>query len=1074
MRSLIKPILILPLLATLRCSAPVDPPPRGPAAADSFIPADTAVRLGRLVNPADGRVMDHAVVLIKADRITYVGADASRIPPSARIVDWSSYTGLPGLVDAHTHIAFVTDGLAGVSPWARMSQLDDDTHLRIARAHALATLRVGVTTVIDKGSGTGIDKELKAEINASKTPGPRLFLAGPGMYKVPPHAPERTIGGIVAPSDIAAEIQREVDTGSDLIKMWADSCSDRDLQCSQRFTAEEIRIAVDEAHRLGRPIAIHAYHGSTARDVVAAGADAVDHPISLDQPTLREMARRGTVYVPTIDHNRYYKENAALFGTSPSEVDAFDAFIDQNVETVRAAHRAGVRIAMGSDALFTMFGENTRELGWLIKAGLTPLEALRAATVNGAASIHKENEIGAVAPGYLADIIAVEGDPLADINVVIKNVRAVMVGGKVLDPSVSSAPPAAPPASIAAPDVPSGADAARDAELKEQATAIQNSFSNSSAALLPGGKKVVFVSDRDGRPQLYLGDVSKPSARPERLFTMPEGASDPVVTPDGRSVLFRSIASGSGRLSLFRAGLDGHQVVELTPEGPMIPDAPFAPRGASPAIAVYSAKRPRDWRTSLFLQELAPGEAPRLVYVSELAGSAVDVSSDGKWALLVQHPSAASTTLVLVDLTSGAARTIYSGAGHQASIKAAAFTADGKRALVADGDGGERLVLVAIDIATGKELARRVEDRPAVDVGLVCAPRGDRGALLLTSGDHTEIQLLDTTTLARTRDVAVPVGIGTLRAGAFSDDGKRLSVTFSTFANPSDIFWADVDAGKLTPLREDIRPGLSGLARVDVSITDVRSFDGTRIPVNLYLPAAGAKGARKPAPVLVMFHRGPADAAATRWDGMRRFYAAQGYAIVEPNIRGSSGFGRAYELADDGRRRVDALKDAEVVARWTAVQPWADKDRMVAFGVDYGGYVALMELTRKPSLFRAGVSVIGTPSLRAQIESRLGRLSPRFAAEFGDLSKDGEFLDSISPLRDVNAIETPLFVYAVAADPQVPRSGTDQIVRALRERRIPVEYMVVSDEGHSFLRPGNHAEILARSARFLAKVLGPS
>jgi dipeptidyl aminopeptidase/acylaminoacyl peptidase len=133
-----------------------------------------------------------------------------------------------------------------------------------------------------------------------------------------------------------------------------------------------------------------------------------------------------------------------------------------------------------------------------------------------------------------------------------------------------------------------------------------------------------------------------------------------------------------------------------------------------------------------------------------------------------------------------------------------------------------------------------------------------------------------------------------------------------------------------------------------------------------------------------------------------------------------------------------------------------------------------MELTRQPSLFRAGVSLIATPSLRSQLQTRWARDSPLFAAEFGDPSNDGDFLDSISPLRDAKAIKTPLFVYAVATDPQVPRREPDQIVRTLRERGIPVEYMVVADEGHSLLRRSNQAEILARSARFLAKILGPS
>jgi len=124
-------------------------------------------------------------------------------------------------------------------------------------------------------------------------------------------------------------------------------------------------------------------------------------------------------------------------------------------------------------------------------------------------------------------------------------------------------------------------------------------------------------------------------------------------------------------------------------------------------------------------------------------------------------------------------------------------------------------------------------------------------------------------------------------------------------------------------------------------------------------------------------------------------------------------------------------------------------------------------------LVRAGVSLVGTPNLRTLLESRWARWSPLFATEYGDRSKDGEFFDSISPLRNAGAIQSPLFVYAVANDPLVPRSEPDHIVQTLRDKKIPVEYMVVSDEGHSFMRRSNKVEILARSARFLEKVLGP-
>jgi imidazolonepropionase-like amidohydrolase len=152
----------------------------------------------------------------------------------------------------------------------------------------------------------------------------------------------------------------------------------------------------------------------------------------MDDGTISEMAKRGTFYVPTIDHNRYYIDNGDKIGYAPGYKEKLQAFIPRNLETARKAFKAGVKFAMGSDAIYTMFGQNTRELGWFVKAGMTPEQALGTATSNAAALLGKEKELGAVAPGYFADLVAVEGDPLADINVVLTSVRWVMKNGEAV------------------------------------------------------------------------------------------------------------------------------------------------------------------------------------------------------------------------------------------------------------------------------------------------------------------------------------------------------------------------------------------------------------------------------------------------------------------------------------------------------------------------------------------------------------------------------------------------------------------------------------------------------------------
>ena len=193
-----------------------------------------------------------------------------------------------------------------------------------------------------------------------------------------------------------------------------------------------MKAAADVAHRAGKRIAIHSYGPDGARDAVRAGADSVEHATDMDDATIAEMARRGTVYVPTVDHNRYYIAHREEYGYDQAVADRLNDYIKRNLETLKRAVRGRVTIAMGSDAVFTGFGENTRELEWFVKAGMTPGQALAAATSNGAALLGMSKDLGAVAPGRYADIVAVEGDPLRDIGSVINGVRWVMKGGAVV------------------------------------------------------------------------------------------------------------------------------------------------------------------------------------------------------------------------------------------------------------------------------------------------------------------------------------------------------------------------------------------------------------------------------------------------------------------------------------------------------------------------------------------------------------------------------------------------------------------------------------------------------------------
>src|SRR5438094_5523158 len=266
--------------------------------------------------------------------------------------------------------------------------------------------------------------------------GPRMFVCGYGLYITnAPYKPGLNLpaGGIAdGVPEVLRVVRQQIAAGADVIKMYASTGTDDDVTGFQTYNYEEIKAAVDAAHKFGKKIAIHSYGPDGARDAVRAGTDSLEHATDMDDSTIQEMAKRGTFYVPTIDHNRYYLDSSQKTRYANRFQKKTKAFIETNLETARKADKAGVKFAMGSDAIYTMFGENTRELGWFVKAGMTPEQALRTATTNAAELLGKEKELGAVAPGYFADLVAVEGDPQADINVLINNVRWVMKAGAVV------------------------------------------------------------------------------------------------------------------------------------------------------------------------------------------------------------------------------------------------------------------------------------------------------------------------------------------------------------------------------------------------------------------------------------------------------------------------------------------------------------------------------------------------------------------------------------------------------------------------------------------------------------------
>jgi imidazolonepropionase-like amidohydrolase len=363
------------------------------------------------------RAWKDACVTVEGERITAVGTC------TGGAVDLTRFTAIPGLIDVHTHMTYVLNNRVSRSGRTASAPF-------LAQGNARKTLEAGVTTVRDLGASGYTDIAMRDLINLGQMTGPRMFVAGYGLSARRGRAAAPNLAA--GTEEVTRIVKEQVAAGADVIKMYGSTGSGKDVSGSQTFTFDEMKAACDAAHAAGKRIAIHSYGPEGARDAIRAGTDSLEHATGMDDETIAELARRKIFYVPTIDHNRYYADNAALLKYSPEDVEGLKNYLARNLETARKAVKAGVRLAMGSDAVYSMFGENTRELEWFVKAGMSPGEALRAATANGAALLGMEKDLGAIKPGAYADIAAVEGDPLASIRVVIEKIRWVMKGGVVV------------------------------------------------------------------------------------------------------------------------------------------------------------------------------------------------------------------------------------------------------------------------------------------------------------------------------------------------------------------------------------------------------------------------------------------------------------------------------------------------------------------------------------------------------------------------------------------------------------------------------------------------------------------
>lgn len=400
----------------------------------------TAIRAGKLIDPDTGTVLTNQTIVIRNNKIEAVGNNIT-IPSNAKVIDLSKQTVLPGLIDCHTHLA---DGEHGSEPMGVFRKTAAELALESV-PNARVTLESGFTTVRDVGTYRALgDVALRDAINRGDVVGPRMFVAGAyvtitgGAGSDSGLAPDITLpwdmhyGEANSPWEVRQVIRKLASRGVDHIKILSSGAvlTHGSNPKSQEFTLEELQAAVDEAAHFGLRVESHAHSPEGIKNAIRAGVASVEHATMIDDEGIALAKQHGTYLDMDIYDEECIQEEGRA-GTMPKDFLEHDAQLGQiQRDNFRKAVAAGAKMSFGTDSGVCPYGMSGKQFAFMVKYGMTPMQAIQSATTNAADLLGHSNEIGSIKPGQYADIIAVEGDPLTDIRV-LENVQFVMKDGKI-------------------------------------------------------------------------------------------------------------------------------------------------------------------------------------------------------------------------------------------------------------------------------------------------------------------------------------------------------------------------------------------------------------------------------------------------------------------------------------------------------------------------------------------------------------------------------------------------------------------------------------------------------------------
>jgi dipeptidyl aminopeptidase/acylaminoacyl peptidase len=591
------------------------------------------------------------------------------------------------------------------------------------------------------------------------------------------------------------------------------------------------------------------------------------------------------------------------------------------------------------------------------------------------------------------------------------------------------------------------------AEISARLQPYQNTRFGSFAAFAPDGQRI-FISTRFGNvAQLHRVDMPG-GARHQLTF-----ANEPVrgaTARPGSDELLTSMDEGGGeffQLFLFRPG--SGEMRRLTPGGRTRTVAPSWSRGGE--RLAYTSTR-RDGRSNdIWIVSPEDTAAARLALQAPdgTYWAASDWHPDGQRLLVTNYVSITDSRVHLLDLRTGRHERVAGDARRPGVNLPVAFDREGRGFFLVTDAGGEFQRLAYQPLGRGR--AEMVTGAIEWDVESVTfSDDRSRGAFVVNEGGISRLYLLDP---ASRRYHAVPgVPVGIVSGLTFSPDGRRLGFTLNSATNPADAYVLELGAGALTSgtLTRWTFSEVGGLNPAGFrapELVQFPSFDSRSIPAFVYRPEGAG-----PHPVVIHIHGGPEAQSRPGFSSVYQSWIREfGIAVIDPNVRGSSGYGRTYVSLDDGMRREDSVRDIGALLDWIATQPDLDQNRVMVYGGSYGGYMVLASLMHYSDRLRGGVNIVGISDFVTFLENTESYRRDLRRAEYGD-ERDPRmraFFERISPLRNTQRITAPLFVIHGQNDPRVPVSEAAQIVQEVRANGRAVWYMNALNEGHGYARREN-------------------